>query len=118
MQTVKITVWQDDDVWLGYLHEYPDCWTQGETEDELKEHLRDLYEDLTSGEIPGIRRDRVTSWSYGSTMTLKRANHTSSDTMSTRPKSRTYSLAHWRIVRAVKDRGSLSARHMQAATCV
>lgn len=56
MQTVKITVWEEDGVWLGYLIEYPDYWTQGETEDDLREHLRDLYNDLTSGEIPGIRR--------------------------------------------------------------
>jgi hypothetical protein len=24
--------------------------------DDLKEHLRDLYSDVTSGEIPGIRK--------------------------------------------------------------
>lgn len=48
-------------LWLGYLHEYPDYWTQGETEDDLKEHLREIYKDLTSGEIPGIRCDRVAS---------------------------------------------------------
>ncbi len=31
-------------------------WTQGETLHDLKDHLRDLYNDLTSGQIPGIRR--------------------------------------------------------------
>lgn len=36
--------------------DYPDYWTQGETLDELKEHLRDLHADLTSGAIRGIRR--------------------------------------------------------------
>ena len=30
--------------------------TQGETVPELENNLRDLYRDLTSGEIPGIRR--------------------------------------------------------------
>jgi len=29
--------------------------TQGESLSDLEEHLRDLYRDLTSGEIPGIR---------------------------------------------------------------
>ena len=42
--------------WLGYLEDYPDDWTQGETIDDLKDHLKDLYLDLTGGQIPGIRR--------------------------------------------------------------
>jgi predicted RNase H-like HicB family nuclease len=56
MQTVKYVYWQDDDAWLGYLEEYPDYWTQGESFDDLIEHLRDLYLDLTGGQIPGIRK--------------------------------------------------------------
>lgn len=48
--------WQEEDMWLGYLEEFPDYWTQGETEQELQENLIDLYRDLTSGEIPNIRR--------------------------------------------------------------
>jgi len=56
MQTVKIIVWEDDGAWLGCLQEYPDYWTQGETLDDLKEHLKDLHKDVTSGTIPGIRR--------------------------------------------------------------
>jgi hypothetical protein len=56
MTTVKIICWEDDGAWLGYLEDFPDYWTQGESLDDLKEHLRDLYRDLTSGEIPGVRR--------------------------------------------------------------
>ena len=56
MQTVKFVYWEDDGAWIGYLQEYPDYWTQGNCEDELKENLRDLYQDMTSGKIPGIRR--------------------------------------------------------------
>ena len=56
MQTVKYIYWQETDFWIGYLQEYPDCWTQGETLDDLKEHLRDLYLDVTNGQIPGVRR--------------------------------------------------------------
>jgi len=52
MPTVKIVCWQEDDAWLGYLLDYPDYWTQGGTLEELKEHLEDLYGDLTSGLIP------------------------------------------------------------------
>jgi predicted RNase H-like HicB family nuclease len=56
MQTVKYVSWEEDGGWLGYLQDYPDYWTQGETLDDLKEHLRDLYADLTSGHISGIRK--------------------------------------------------------------
>ncbi|HEY3440275.1 MAG TPA: hypothetical protein VGK29_05970 [Paludibaculum sp.] len=47
---------QDHGLWLGYLEEFPDYLTQGETLAELQDNLRDLYRDLTNGEIPGIRR--------------------------------------------------------------
>jgi hypothetical protein len=56
MQTVKYVYWQEEDAWLGYLEEYPDYWTQGETLDDLREHFQDLFRDMTSGQIPGIRR--------------------------------------------------------------
>jgi len=36
--------------------DYPDYWTQGESLDDLKDHLVDLYRDLTGGELPGIRK--------------------------------------------------------------
>ena len=56
MQKTKFVYWEDDGAWIGYLQDYPDYWTQGETLDDLKDHLRDLYYDLTSGELPGIRK--------------------------------------------------------------
>lgn len=43
-------------MWLGYIEEYPDYMTQGETLEELQENLRDIYEDLSGGKIPGVRR--------------------------------------------------------------
>jgi len=43
-------------MWLGYLEEYPDYMTQGETLDELKENLKDLYQELTSGTIPCVHK--------------------------------------------------------------
>jgi hypothetical protein len=42
MQTVKYVYWEEDGGWLGYLQDFPDYWTQGETLEDLKEHLRDL----------------------------------------------------------------------------
>ena len=56
MQTVKIVYWEDDGWWLGYLQDYPDYMTQGETLADLKEHLQDLYHDIVGGHIPGIRK--------------------------------------------------------------
>ncbi len=56
IQTIRYLYWQENETWLGSLEEYPDYWTQGESLDELIEHLEDLYLDATSGQVPGIRR--------------------------------------------------------------
>ena len=56
MQTMKYTYWQDEDMWLGYLEEFPDYWTQGETVEELEENLRDIHKELTGGSISCVRR--------------------------------------------------------------
>jgi hypothetical protein len=56
MGSTKYIYWQDKDQWLGYLQDYPDYWTQGQSIEELESHLCDLYRDLTSGVIPGVRK--------------------------------------------------------------
>ena len=56
MTTQKYVYWQEEDMWLGYLEEYPDYWTQGESREELQENLKDIFQELTSGNIPGVRR--------------------------------------------------------------
>lgn len=56
METVRYIYWQDKGMWLGYLEEYPDYMTQGQTIEELQENLKDLFQELTSGQIPGVRR--------------------------------------------------------------
>jgi hypothetical protein len=58
MGSTKYIYWQDKDKdqWLGYLQDYPDYWKQGQSIEELESHLCDLYRDLTSGEIPGVRK--------------------------------------------------------------
>ena len=43
-------------MWLGYLEDYPDYMTQGETLEELQENLKDLHQDLTGGHIPSVRK--------------------------------------------------------------
>ena len=50
----KFTWWRDDDFLIGYLDEYPDYQTQGESLEDLKLHLLDLYKDLSTDAIPGV----------------------------------------------------------------
>ena len=52
----KYTYWKDEDMWLGYFDEFPDYWTPGETEEELKKNLIDDYKELISGTLSNIRR--------------------------------------------------------------
>jgi predicted RNase H-like HicB family nuclease len=43
-------------MWLGYLEEYPDYMTQGETLEQLKENLKDVFAELSGGNIPCVRK--------------------------------------------------------------
>jgi len=56
METKRYVYYEDDGLLVGWLEEYPDYRTQGETMDQLQDHLLDLYKELTSGEIPCVRR--------------------------------------------------------------
>jgi cytochrome c len=56
METIKFVYYQESDMWVGWLEEYPDYRTQGTNIDELKENLRDIYQDLTTGKIPYARK--------------------------------------------------------------
>jgi predicted RNase H-like HicB family nuclease len=54
----RFTYWKEaDGRFLGYLNAFPEHWTQGESLDDLKEHLRDLFQTFTSEDIPGIRKE-------------------------------------------------------------
>ena len=53
---IRYIYWEEDGTWLGYVEEFPDYWTQGASQEDLQEHLKNLYKDLTSGEVPNIRR--------------------------------------------------------------
>jgi len=54
MQKKKFVYYQEDDMWVGWLEEFPDYRTQGETLEELQENLRDIHQELTSGRIPCV----------------------------------------------------------------
>jgi len=53
----QFTYWKESDgKYLGYLNSHPDHWTQGESLDDLKDHIRDLFQLFGAEEIPGIRK--------------------------------------------------------------
>ena len=54
---VSYTYWREPDgMYLGFLHQFPDHWTQGTDLDDLKTQLMDLFKTLSEEDIPGIRR--------------------------------------------------------------
>ena len=53
---IKFIYWQEDDMWLGHLQDYPHYWTQGTSLEDLHEHLADIYTDINAGHIPVVRK--------------------------------------------------------------
>lgn len=56
METKKFVYYQEGTLFVGWLEEYPDYRTQGETLSELRDNLIELHRELTSGEIPLVHR--------------------------------------------------------------
>ncbi len=54
--TKKFVFYQEEGRFIGWLEEYPDYRTQGESLDELKENLLEIYSELTSGAIPLVHQ--------------------------------------------------------------
>lgn len=54
MEVKKFIYYQYEDMFIGWFEEFPDYKTQGETLDELKENLKDIYDDLTNGKISNV----------------------------------------------------------------
>jgi predicted RNase H-like HicB family nuclease len=46
METIKFVYYQEDNMWVGWLADYPDYRTQGSTIEELKENLKDIFKDI------------------------------------------------------------------------
>lgn len=55
MKSRGFTYWRDGKAWLGYLDGFPGYLTQGDSLEDLKEHLVSLLEDFDSGDIPCVR---------------------------------------------------------------
>ncbi len=56
MKRKRYIYWQDNNLWLGYLEDYPDYWTQAETQEELRENLVDLYKEVRDEGVTSDRR--------------------------------------------------------------
>ena len=54
MEKLRFVYYQEDKMWVGWLEDYPDYRTQGETLEELKGNLKDVYDELTTGRIPQV----------------------------------------------------------------
>lgn len=56
METKRFIYYQEGNLWIGWLEEYPDYRTQGESLEELQGNLKDIHDELTSGQIPCVRK--------------------------------------------------------------
>jgi predicted RNase H-like HicB family nuclease len=56
MEKKKFVYYEENAMYVGYLEEFPEYMTQGETLGELKENLVDIYHELSSGKIPHVHR--------------------------------------------------------------
>ena len=56
MQKIKFTYWRDGECYIGFLNDYPDYETQGNSKEELVANLIELLKDFESGEIPFVRK--------------------------------------------------------------
>lgn len=56
MKSLKFTYWNDGEFFIGYLNDYPDYHTQGYSKEELIENLKELLNDIESGQVPYIRK--------------------------------------------------------------
>jgi hypothetical protein len=52
--TKKFIYYQEDEMFIGWMEEYPDYKTQGGTLQELVDNLLDIYNELTGGNIPNV----------------------------------------------------------------
>ncbi|NOQ64085.1 MAG: type II toxin-antitoxin system HicB family antitoxin [Methyloprofundus sp.] len=53
---INFTHWKDGVFYIGFINQYPDYETQGESLEELKENLIDLWQDLEADKVPYSRK--------------------------------------------------------------
>ncbi len=50
--SLKMVYWQDEDMFVGRLLDYPNVATQGETLEELEENIKDAFELMYFEDVP------------------------------------------------------------------
>ena len=50
---IKYKYWHSDSLFVGFLEDYSDYWTQGKTVQELEEHLVDIFKEVNNPESLG-----------------------------------------------------------------
>lgn len=56
METRKFVYYQEDEMFIGWLEEFPNYRTQGTSLAELEENLLDIYKELNSGALPCVHK--------------------------------------------------------------
>ena len=57
MEKKKFIYFQENEFYIGWLEEFPDYKTQGKDLAELKENLKDIYDELCNGAIPNVMKE-------------------------------------------------------------
>jgi predicted RNase H-like HicB family nuclease len=52
MPTVTMVYWKGEQFWLGKILEHPEIMSQGETLEDLEEHLKDAYRLMVLEDVP------------------------------------------------------------------
>jgi predicted RNase H-like HicB family nuclease len=52
MPKVTMVYWKGEQFWLGKILEHPEIMSQGETLEDLEEHLKDAYRLLVLEDVP------------------------------------------------------------------
>ncbi len=50
--SLRMVYWQDEEMYVGRLLEYPNVATQGETLEELEENIKDAFELMYLEDVP------------------------------------------------------------------
>jgi predicted RNase H-like HicB family nuclease len=58
MLKLTMVFWRGERFWLGKILEHPEITSQGETVEELEEHLKDAYRLLVLEDVPEERTSR------------------------------------------------------------
>jgi predicted RNase H-like HicB family nuclease len=52
MPTLTMVYWKGEQFWLGKILEHPEIMSQGETLEDLEEHLKDAYRLMVFEDVP------------------------------------------------------------------